>query len=256
MNDSTSENESSTSRISCSYVQITSDVMRIGRIIRLMQHWFGGNSYDLAIMQEYRDKHVDTDSQLLYTDPNKCSRVIVPLSSLSPPLHVAIEHQRKKLWFLKASLDMWICFWLLCGQTLSWHCYICLYNCAAIHFVIEWEISSFYSCSICVATVHLRSVIHWTLSQLIHNNYWSAWGMSVYVPLDMERYTVKNLVGLFHRSWWAPLVPASAPNGVGMFHSLIWVVVTRSVWLGWSHYFRLAFTTLHKAPSHQATPLV
>ena len=29
-------------------------------------------------------------------------------------------------------------------------------------------------------------------------------------------YTVKNLVGLFHQIWWAPLVPASTPNRVGI----------------------------------------
>lgn len=100
-----SENESSTSRTACSYVQIISDVIRVGRISRLMQHSFGGTLYDLAIIQEYHDKHVDTDSQLLYTDPNKSSTVIMPLSSLSPPLHVAIEREHNKLWFLNASLD-------------------------------------------------------------------------------------------------------------------------------------------------------
>ena len=96
-----SEGETSTSRTVCSYVQITSDSVRLGRILKIFYHEFAGTVYHLAIVQEYQDKFTDPDSNLWWVKVERFSTAIFQLTSLSRPRFTARGDGR--LWFLNVS---------------------------------------------------------------------------------------------------------------------------------------------------------
>ena len=99
-----SESESATCRTVCSYVQMNCDPVRLGRITKILYHEFAGTVYHLAVVHEYQEKFIDSDSQLWWVKTECSSIAIFPLSTLSRPLFTAREGTQ--LWFLNVTSDI------------------------------------------------------------------------------------------------------------------------------------------------------
>ena len=87
---SSAEHEHAQSRHKCSYVQIHS-----------ASESFAGATYELAIVDKFRQPQKDTDTGQWWVSPTTFDTVILQLSDLFPPQVVALEDEQ--LWFLNVN---------------------------------------------------------------------------------------------------------------------------------------------------------
>lgn len=87
---SSAEHEHAQSRHKCSYVQIHS-----------ASESFAGATYELAIVDKFRQPQKDTDTGQWWVSPTTFDIVILQLSDLFPPQVVALEDEQ--LWFLNVN---------------------------------------------------------------------------------------------------------------------------------------------------------
>ena len=87
---SSAEHEHAQSRHKCSYVQIHS-----------ASESFSGATYELAIVDKFRQPQKDTDTGQWWVSPTTFDTVILQLSDLFPPQVVALEDEQ--LWFLNVN---------------------------------------------------------------------------------------------------------------------------------------------------------
>ena len=102
---SSAEHEHAQSRHKCSYIQIHSAseslIPMLGQIRRLFTHNFAGATYELAIVDKFRQPQKDTDTGQWWVSPTTFDTVILQLSDLFPPQVVALEDEQ--LWFLNVN---------------------------------------------------------------------------------------------------------------------------------------------------------